>query len=448
MVYIDWQLGLIANFFILFSTLQLHRYFLKTFNIGRLLSDIAISLIFGYIGLFVDDIFILMLICFILLWNWIFSKPHRLNMKKSTSLIVAASTEIVLFSFATYTARILFFITNNEWRLKILEELQQNFITVSLVINVIYLAAFLIIVASFRTQIIKLWIQIEQYHLGRRVFQTALGIFLAFMVILIISDFQSVTATIQAFLLFTFTLMLLITYRQLIFFVHTIAIQNEAAEKNLYNKQLTEYLTTVQQQYTDLRKFKHDFQNIMLSMKPFVDSSDSVELKHYYHDILHEQTEMSTVKGGNITQIKNIDSDTIRGLIIQKFFVARSQGIQLKLELTQPQYHFDNDTLILVRILGILLDNALEYVATIPEKTVTCAITQADNITEITIDNPILANINLKDIFQTGYTTKNNHTGFGLANARQLISKTDNLYLETKIIHEHIMMTLIIVGGD
>lgn len=448
MVYIDWQLSLIADFFLLFSTLLLHRYFLRTFNIKYFLSDIAISLIFGYIGLFFDDFFILMFICLMLLINWLSSKPHQLDMAKSISLITAASIEIVLFSFATYSARILFFIANNEWKLRILEQLQQNFIAVSLIINVLYLIIFLLVASNFKPQTVKLWIQIEQYHLGKRVFQMALGSFLAFMIILIISDFQSVTATIQAVLLLIFSIGLVITYRQLIFFIRTIAIQNEAKEKILYNKQLNEYLTTVQQQYTDLRKFKHDFQNIMLSMKPFVDNSNSTELKNYYHDILKERVEMSKVSGGNITEVRNIDSDAIRGLLIQKFFIARSEQIQFNLELNQTHYHFDNDILILVRILGILIDNALEYVQTIDEKIVTCAITQTDNTTEITIDNPLKNKLNLKAIFQSGYTTKDQHTGFGLANARKLISETDNLYLETKIIHEHIMMTLIIVGGE
>lgn len=448
MVYIDWQLSLIANFFLLFAIMELDRYFLKSFSIKHFISDIAISLVFGYIGLFVDDIFILFLICFVFLWNWLFSSEHKLDMQKSISLIMAASAEIVMFSLATYSARILFFIANNEWRLTLLEELQQNFIYISLVINLIFIAIFLLIINQFRTQTIKLWLQIEQYQLGKRIFTMSLGVFLAFMIILVISDVQAVTATIQAILLLIFTIVLIVTYRQLIFFVHTIAIQNEAKEKIIYNRQLNEYLTTVQQQYTDLRKFKHDFQNIMLSMKTFVDQSDSVELKNYYHDIIQERSELNQVKGGNIAQVHAINSEAIRGLLIQKFFYARSKQIELNLELTQDHYHFEKNILIIVRILGILLDNALEYVQKTADKNVTCAITQTDDTTEITVDNPFEGNLSLKDIFTTGYTTKTDHTGFGLANARKLISETDNLYLETKIIHGHIMMTLIIVGGD
>lgn len=448
MVYIDWQLGLIANFFILFSILQLHHYFLKEFKIRYFLSDIASSLIFGYIGLFVDDIFILIFICSILLLNWIFSPGHHLNMEKSISLIMAANVEVVLFSFATYTARIIFFIARNEWRLRVLEELQQNFIALSLVINVIYLTLFLLFAIHFHSNIVKLWIQIEQYNLGKRVFSMSSSVFVAFMVILIVSDLQSVTATIQAILLLVFTIVLIVTYRQLIFFVHTIAMQNNAKEKAVYNKQLNDYLLSVQQQYTDLRKFKHDFQNIMLSMKPFIDSSDSQELKHYYQDIVQEQKKLTTVSDGNISEVRSIDSDAIRGLLIQKFFAAKSKDITFNLELTTDKYHFEKNILIIVRILGILIDNALEYVENLTDKEVTCAITQSDNIIEITIDNPIQTDLNFKEIFQTGFTTKKDHSGFGLSNIRKLISQTNNLFLDTKIIHGHLMMTLIIVGGD
>lgn len=447
MVYIDWQLGLAANFFVLFAILQLYRCFLKLFSIKNLITDIIISLLFGYIGLFIDDVFILLLVGFMLLMNWLFSSGHHFDMQKSISLIMAANVETVLFSLGTYSARIIFFVANNEWRLKLLEEMQQNFIFLSLMINLIYLALFLIFTNQVRDKTNKLWIQINQYHLGKRVFSMSFGIFLAFMIILIISDLQAVTASIQAILLAFFTIVLIVTYHQLIFFIHTIAIQRQAQEKANYNKQLNNYLVSVQQQYTDLRKFKHDFQNILLSMKSFVDQSDSIELKNYYHDIAQEQSEMVSINSGNIAQVRAIQSDPIRGLLIQKFFLARSKKIQFNLELIQEQYNFKSDTLAIVRILGILLDNALEYVQTIPTKEVTCAISQTDDTTEITIDNPLATDLNFKKIFQTGFTTKQDHTGYGLANVRKLISENNNLYLETKVLHGHLMMTLIIVGG-
>ena len=220
MVYIDWQLSFVANFFVLFAILQMHRYFLNSFNIGHLISDVAVSLIFGYIGLFVDDIFILLFVCFILFCNWLWNKFKKIDMQKSISLVMAANVETVLFSLGTYTARIIFFTALNEWKLQILEEFQQNFILVSLVINAIYIIIFLLLVNQYRAAVVKLWIQVEQYHLGRRVFTMSFSVFVAFIVILLVSDLQSVTATIQAIILVVFTLIIALTYRQLIFFYH------------------------------------------------------------------------------------------------------------------------------------------------------------------------------------------------------------------------------------
>ncbi|MGI3100831.1 sensor histidine kinase [Companilactobacillus alimentarius] len=450
MVYIDWKLELVTNFFVLFAILQLKNYFIKDFNFKEIFTDITLSLIFGYIGLFVDDIFILFFVGLLLLLYWLFVKKDRLNMQKSIALIMAANIELVLFCLGSYTSRIIFFISNNKWQLKLLETYQEYFVTTSLLINITYLAILIIIIQHFRYQTINLWIQIEKYQLGKRVFALTFSIFISFMIILIISDLQAVTATIQASIILIFSILLIVAYYQLVFFVHTIAIQNEAREKVTYNKQLNEYLTSVQQQYTELRKFKHDFQNIMLAIKPLIDSSNSQELKNYYHDITQENKEMSTISQGNISQVSKIDSDLIRGLIIQKFFIAQSRKIDFHLELMRDNYQFKTDSLITVRILGILIDNALEYVDsfTTGDKRITCAITQNSQTTEITIDNPLKDDINLKNIFKSGYSTKISHSGFGLSNVRKLISQTDNLYLETKIIHEHLLMTLIIVGGD
>ncbi|WP_334332215.1 sensor histidine kinase [Companilactobacillus sp. HBUAS59544] len=421
----------------LFAILQLKNYFIKEFNLLKTLIGIALALVFGYIGLFLDDIFILFFIGLILL-------IYRKDMQKSIALIMASNIELVLFCLATYTARIIFFIVNNRWQLRLLEIYQEYFITTSLVINLLYLAVLILVMHHFRQSTVELWLQIEKYHLGKRVLALTLSVLVSFLVILMISDLQAVTATIQASIILIFSILLIVAYYQLIFFVHTIAIQNEAQEKLAYNKQLNEYLTSVQQQYTELRKFKHDFQNIMLAIKPLVDQSDSQELKDYYKDIVPED-EMSFINNGNIAQVSAIDDDLIRGLLIQKFFIAKSKQIDFNLELTQPHLHFNVD-IVVVRILGILIDNALEHVT--KNCAVTCAINQTAQTTEITIDNPLAKKLNLNKIFQSGYTTKKDHTGFGLSNVRKLISQTDNLFLDSKIVKGHLMMTLIIVGGE
>ena len=168
MVYIDWQLEWIANFFMLFAILQLKHYFIRKFSLRFFLADIALALVFGYIGLFFDELFVLFFIGAILIFNWCVKK-YRANMQNSISLIMAANIELVLFSLGTYSARILFFIAYNQWRLTLLETYQEYFIPISLVINLLYLLIVILVFEHFRYQTIKLWLQIEKYHLGKRV---------------------------------------------------------------------------------------------------------------------------------------------------------------------------------------------------------------------------------------------------------------------------------------
>jgi hypothetical protein len=138
----------------------------------------------------------------------------------------------------------------------------------------------------------------EKYHLGQRIFTVTLSVFISFVVLLMISDIQEITASIQAFILLVFTVLIVFTYWQMIFFIHTFAIQTEAKEKMVRNKQLNDYLTIVQKQYTELRQFKHDFQNIMLSLDQVLKDNDSKQMKYYYNALLKEEDDLNNVQGG------------------------------------------------------------------------------------------------------------------------------------------------------
>lgn len=447
MVYIDWNLSLINNFTLLFFILQLTHYFLKKYKFRYFITDVILSLVFAYVGLFNDDFFIVLFVGFLLLIQIIFSRNHKLDMKKSISLVMAANIQIVLSNAATYTSRLFIFIMMGRWKLGILERYQYIFVSMA-VLNTIFLVwLFMFIADHYREKITQTRLQIEKYHLGQRIFTVTLSVFISFVVLLMISDIQEITASIQAFILLVFTVLIVFTYWQMIFFIHTFAIQTEAKEKMVRNKQLNDYLTIVQKQYTELRQFKHDFQNIMLSLDQVLKDNDSKQMKYYYNALLKEEDDLNNVQGGNITQIQVIDNSAIRSLLTQKFFSAKAKDIDLHFEMNQKNYKIDDDISI-VRIIGILLDNAIEYTTSINGHYVTCAFLQTGNTLEITIDNKIEDDINLNKIFAKGYSTKQDHSGFGLANVEMLIDHSSNLFLDTKIAHGHLMITLMVIGDE
>lgn len=95
--------------------------------------------------------------------------------------------------------------------------------------------------------------------------------------------------------------------------------------------------------------------------------------------------------------------------------------------LNMNQYEFS-------RIIGILLDNAIEAASESNEKILNIEFRYESRsfrqaiIIENTYSNK---NIDLTTIFNKGVTGKENHTGLGLFKVRQIINKKSNVYLDT-----------------
>jgi two-component system sensor histidine kinase AgrC len=86
------------------------------------------------------------------------------------------------------------------------------------------------------------------------------------------------------------------------------------------------------------------------------------------------------------------------------------------------------------RMLGILLDNSIEAARECDEKAIHICFRNEYNrnrqvvVIENTYNNK---NLDIDKIFEKGISGKKNHTGIGLWEVRQILSKNDNLNLHT-----------------
>ena len=86
------------------------------------------------------------------------------------------------------------------------------------------------------------------------------------------------------------------------------------------------------------------------------------------------------------------------------------------------------------RMLGILLDNAIEAASECDEKILNIIFRRdsKNSVDIIKIENTYKdKNVNIENIFNKGISGKENHTGLGLWEVKQILKKNNNLNLHT-----------------
>lgn len=185
--------------------------------------------------------------------------------------------------------------------------------------------------------------------------------------------------------------------------------------------------------YDNISSFKHDFDNIMQGIGGYITNKDLEGLNKMYKDIICECKDIENIKSFNKEVVNN---PAVYNLINNKYLEAKKLDIKLKLEVYIDLETLKIKTYELCRILGILIDNAIEASKECEEKIVSIKFIK-DNynnrnliIIENTCKNYL---IDINKIKQKGFTTKKNKLfhGIGLWKVNQIIKKNENLRLYT-----------------
>ena len=211
------------------------------------------------------------------------------------------------------------------------------------------------------------------------------------------------------------------------------------------------YLQSVRNSEEELRRFKHDYQNMLrsleLSLKNDQASAALTSLKKYSDDILEKE---------ELWQFKDVDR--IADLQLQSLVIAKLQ----KLRRLQIRYIFEARQMIeipagidvydLIRIIGIAFDNAIEesisYQAggQVPAVEIMFYRDQESSL-EFTIKNKLRdqQKSDLPAFGQKNFTSKRGHAGLGLSNVRELQEKYANLFVEYRIEGDEFVFALTVV---
>ena len=206
--------------------------------------------------------------------------------------------------------------------------------------------------------------------------------------------------------------------------LETTQLNLDNANKNLHSLQIL---------HDELRTVKHDFNNMVNCIGGYVLTEDIPGLKRYYQELLEECN-----KTNNLYALSPqvINHPAIYHMLATKYYEADQMDVQIFLNVFLDLNEIEKHMRILdfTRILGILLDNAIDAAKECDKKEVNVTFRKdIDNRVILVIIQNTYNNkeVDTESIFLKGNTSKENHSGLGLWKVRQILSKNNNLNLYT-----------------
>ena len=198
-------------------------------------------------------------------------------------------------------------------------------------------------------------------------------------------------------------------------------------------KKMQYYISELEQQQTAMRKFRHDYQNILLSLDGFINDGDLEGLREYYTSTVKAGTKNFTNDCYALSGLSKVKPREIKSIIAAKLMMAQNLGINTVFEADQDIESIPLDPVALVRMLGIILDNAIEALAELGEGTLRVGCFNGENGVIFIVENTCPPDMPpLHVLLQPGFSSKGEARGLGLPILTELVNAHPNVMLTTK----------------
>ena len=222
------------------------------------------------------------------------------------------------------------------------------------------------------------------------------------------------------------------------------AMEKEKAEHdlmaaNLHNKTMTGMVDGV-------KKLKHDYNNIMQALNGYVSTKQYDKLQEHIKSVIGECNDINNL---SVINPEIFNDPAIYGIVGAKYFMAIEKDIKFELDIATNIAEINFSMPDLSRILGILLDNAIEATSKLDNNKYIKLEMRFDSkkyadVIRVynTYDTSIQVNTN--DIFKKGYSSKKVKSGIGLWEVQKLIKKAGNSQIFANIEKEKFVQNIII----
>lgn len=224
--------------------------------------------------------------------------------------------------------------------------------------------------------------------------------------------------------------------------IYTINITNyeiknqELLYQKFYNKSLENMMT-------EIRRFKHNFDNILASISGYIQVNQWDNLTKYVNELIEDKNTITPVSTMMLFNIKNAG---IIGILLAKIEKAKEEDIIIKINIRDVIDEVNIKISDLCEILGIFLDNAIEEAKENDVKLVKMSATNTDGYVSFIIENSTKSKPDISKMFIKGWSTKGEERGLGLWIVNKIKNKYKNVSVNTLTDENSVSQELIIIS--
>ena len=209
----------------------------------------------------------------------------------------------------------------------------------------------------------------------------------------------------------------------------TIQIENEKGKIN----ELEGNNQRLKESFDDMRSFRHDMKNIMQGLGGYIATKDIDGLSNMYNEFITDYKKLENTK--DFEELLKLNP-AIYNIINNKYLEAKKENINISVEIYVDLNSLKIKTYELCRVLGILIDNAIEATRECDNKQISIKFIKDNynNRSLVIIENPCKNTLlDLSKLKEKGFTTKKDKLfhGLGLWRVNQIVKKNENLRLST-----------------
>ena len=203
-------------------------------------------------------------------------------------------------------------------------------------------------------------------------------------------------------------------------------------EQALRYRDMERYSRHIEELYKEVRSFRHDYTNLLTSLRLGIEEEDMEQIKEVYDSVLKDSSEKLQDNKYDLGRLVNIRDKALKSLLAGKFLKARDKNIVFNVEVPEEIQVEGMSLLDFLTIVSILRDNAIEASAETNQPHVSIAFLKNGAQETFIIENSIKEEgIDISEIFSFGASSKGDERGVGLYTVMKIVESHPNTSLNT-----------------